>query len=337
MKVNVLLGKPTSTDITTEDMLEQWALLDTIPGVEYEIKKVQGFPEAEEFNALIDKDCDAVLGCWITKKLVNEYFFETHPNCKYIAGGAHGYEQLDWEMTRRYGVTITNTAYGDSTIAEFAFALLMDICHKVSLHNDYIKKTDWLQPDPPKYMYSLTKQLELCGMTLGIFGLGKIGYHAALIGRGYGMKIISYSRHKKEGPEYDFIEQVSFDELLARSDVLTLHAPLNPSTEKIIDKNAFSKMKDNVILINTARGRLVDEAALIEALKSGKVYAAGLDTMVEEPPTKPNELLTLDNTTITGHIAWLPKTSRLRQASLAVENYRKYLEGHPVSVINGIS
>lgn len=336
MKVNVLLGKPTSTDITTEDMLEQWALLDTIPGVEYEVKKVQGWPSEEEFNSMIDEDCEAVLGCWITKKFINEHFFETHPKCKYIAGGAHGYEQLDWEMTRRYGVTITNTAYGDSTIAEFAFALLMDICHKVSLHSDYIKKTDWLQPDAPKYMYALTKQLELRGMTLGILGLGKIGYHAALIGRGYGMKVIAYSRHKKEGPEYDFIEQVSFDEMLSRSDVISIHAPLNPSTENIINREAFSKMKNGVILINTARGKLVNEEALIEALKSGKVYAAGLDTMVDEPPTKPNELLTMDNTTITGHIAWLPKTSRLRQASLAVDNFRNYLEGHPVSVINGM-
>ncbi len=337
MKVNVLLGKPTSGDITREDMLNQWALLKTIPDVEYEVKEVQGFPTPEEFNSIIDKDCDAVLGCWITKKLINEHFFETHPNCKYIAGGAHGYEQLDWAMTRSYGVTITNTAYGESTIAEFAFALLMDICHKVSLHSDYIKNTDWLNPNHPKYMYALTRQLELSGMTLGIFGLGKIGYHAALIGRGYGMKVIAYSRHKKEGAEYDFIEQVSFDELLARSDVISLHAPLNPSTENIINKKAFSKMKDGVILINTARGKLVEEEALIEALKSGKVYAAGLDTMVEEPPTKPNELLKLDNTTITGHIAWLPKSSRLRQASLAVENYKKYLEGHPVSVINGMT
>ena len=336
MKVNVLLGNPTSTDITKEDMLEQWALLGSIPNVEYVIKETKGFPDEDEFNQMIDPDCDAVLGCWITKRFINERFFESHPKCKYIAGGAHGYEQLDWEMTRRYGVTITNTTYGDSTIAEFAFALLMDICHKVSWHSDYIKKTDWLKPDHPKYMYALTKQLELRDMTLGILGLGKIGYHTALIGRGFGMKVLAHSRHKKEGPQYDFIQQVSFDELLAQSDVISLHTPLTPATENIIDRNAFAKMKDNVILINTARGKLIEEEALIDALKSGKVYAAGLDTMVEEPPRKPNELLTLPNTTITGHIAWLPKTARLRQASLAVENYRSYLEGKPVSVINGM-
>lgn len=336
MKVNVILGKPTSTDITTEDMLEQWSLLNTIPGVEYEVKYPKGWPTEEEFNNMIDEDADAVLGCWITRKFINENFFKRHPNCKYIAGGAHGFEQLDWEMTRKYGVTITNTAYGDSTIAEFAFALLMDICHKVALHSDYIKGTDWLAPNPPKYMYAITKQIELRDMTLGIFGLGKIGYHTALIGRGFGMKVIAYSRHKKEGPEYDFIEQVSFDELLSRSDVISLHAPLNESTQGIINRSTIEKMKNGVILINTARGKLVDEEALIEGLKSGKIYAAGLDTMVEEPPVKPNELLKLDNTTITGHIAWLPKTARLRQASLAVENYRNYLEGHPTSVINGM-
>lgn len=333
-KVIALLGKPTSTDITTEEMLHEWEGLGTIPGVTYIVKQYETFPTVEEFNALIDEDADAALGVWITHKFLTEEFFQSHPRLKYLAGLAHGYEAMDFSVSRRYGVTITNTAYGASTVAEYAFALLLDICHKVELHSQYVKETDWSAPDAPKYMYALTKQLELCNMTFGVIGLGKIGWHAASIARGFGMKVIAYSRHKKEGPEYDFIEQVSLDELYARADVISLHAPLNDGTRKMINAESIRKMKDGVILINTARGALVDEAALTEGLKTGKVYAAGLDVLNEEPPVHANALLAQPNATITGHIAWLPKTSRLRQVSLAIHNYQSYLDGKPVSVIN---
>lgn len=335
IKANVLLGKPTSTDISTEEMLHEWAGLKALPGVEYTVKRYETFPTPEEFNALIDEDADAALGVWITKAFINEHFFQTHPKCKYIAGLAHGYEDMDFSISRKYGVTITNTAYGASTIAEYAFALLLDICHKVELHNQYVKETKWWEPDAPKYTYALTKQMELCGMTFGVVGLGKIGWHAARIANGFGMKVLANSRHPKTGKEYEFIEQVPLEELFARSDVISLHAPLNASTKGMINRESIAKMKDGVILINTARGSLVDEDALVEALKSGKIYAAGLDVISEEPPKHPLPILQQENATITGHIAWLPKTSRMRQVSLAIDNYRCYLEGHPVSVING--
>lgn len=143
LKANVLLGKPTSTDISTEEMLHEWEGLNTLPGVAYTVKRYETFPTPEEFNALIDADADAALGVWITKAFINEDFFRTHPKCKYIAGLAHGYEEMDFSVSRRYGVTITNTAYGASTIAEFAFSLLLDICHKVELHSRYVKQTRW--------------------------------------------------------------------------------------------------------------------------------------------------------------------------------------------------
>ncbi len=334
MKVNVLLGKPTSTDITTEEMLHEWEGLNTIPGVTYVVKRYDTFPTVEEFNQLIDADADAALGIWVSKKFLTEDFFITHPKLKYLAGLAHGYEEMDFSISRRYGVTITNTAYGASTVAEYAFALLMDICHKVGTHSQYIKETKWWEPGAPKYMYALTKQLELCNMVFGVIGLGKIGYCAAKIAQGFGMKVIAYSRHPKSGPEYDFIEQVSLDELYARADVISLHAPLNSGTRQMINRKSVSKMKDGVIIINTARGALVDEDALVEGLHSGKIYAVGLDVLNEEPPTSCLPILQEENATITGHIAWLPKSSRLRQVSLAIENYRSYLNGHPVSVVN---
>jgi glycerate dehydrogenase len=148
------------------------------------------------------------------------------------------------------------------------------------------------------------------------------------------MHVLAYSRHKKEGAAYDFIEQVSLDELLARSDFISLHTPHTPATEHMIDQNTIARMKDGVILINTARGALIDEQALADALATGKVLAAGLDVLTDEPPVHGSPLLTAPNTVITGHIAWLTRESRIRAIDMAIDNFRCYLEGHPVSIIN---
>jgi glycerate dehydrogenase len=336
MKALVLLGKPTSTDITIDDMLGQWKALENIPGLEYIIKRYEKFPTIEEFNALIDEDCDAVLGVWITKDFLSEAFFESHPRLKYLAGLAHGYEEIDFEMTRGYGVTITNTAYGSSTVAEYVFALLMDICHNIERQNRYVKEHKWWEPGAPQYMYATEKQLELCNMTMGIIGLGKIGYCTAKIANGFGMKVVAYDKYPKSGSEYDFIEQVSLDELYSVSDVISIHSPLTKESYGMINKDSILKMKDGVIFINTARGSLVNEPDLVEALNSGKIYAAGLDVISEEPPKSDLPILRCSNAKITSHIAWLPKSSRLRQVSLAIDNYKSYLNGNPVSVINDI-
>ena len=167
-----------------------------------------------------------------------------------------------------------------------------------------------------------------------LIGLGAIGFAFAKMAQGFGMHVLAYSRHKKEGAAYDFIEQVSLDELLARSDFISLHTPHTPATEHMIDQNTIARMKDGVILINTARGALIDEQALADALASGKVLAAGLDVLTDEPPVHGSPLLTAPNTVITGHIAWLTRESRIRAIDMAIDNFRCYLEGHPVSIIN---
>lgn len=335
MKVQVFLSKPKSDDITLAEMIEHWSVLtEVIPQAELQIYTYEKRISPEECISLIDPDTDAVLGVFLAKRFLCEELFKTHPKLKYIAGGAHGFEEFDVELTKRYGVTITNTVYGANTIAEFAFALLMDICHKIGVHDDYMKTHDWANDPAPQYMFGLTRQLELNGMTFGVLGLGQIGLCAARIANGFGMKVISYNRHKKEGPEYSFIEQVSFEELLERSDVLSLHTPLTSQTRYIINKETISKMKDGVILINTARGALIDEPALVDALNSGKIYAAGLDVISEEPPRSDLPILHCNNATITAHIAYLPKTCRMRAVSIAINNLKNYLDGHPTSVVN---
>ncbi|MDR2615692.1 MAG: D-2-hydroxyacid dehydrogenase [Oscillospiraceae bacterium] len=337
-KAVVMLGNPQSVDITREELDAEWReKLGAIEDIEYEIVPYPGGFRLtpEEMSALVPSDAESVFGMWVSDVYITEDFLKAHPKLSYIAGLSHGYGEVDFDMTRRYGVTITNTAYGDRTIAEYAFALLLAVCHRVELHSDYVKNTKWWEPDPPQYMRTFVPQTELFGKTLGIIGLGKIGLCTARIAAGFGMNVLANSRRVKTGGEYDGIEQVGLDELYARSDVISVHAPLTARTRGMIDGAAFEKMRDGVIFINTSRGALVDEDALADALDSGKVSFAGLDVLVNEPPTEPSRLLAHKNALITAHIAWLPKSSRMRQVSVAVQNYLAYLGGSPVSVIGG--
>lgn len=279
------------------------------------------------------KDFDAIIGAWITDDMINEQVLTDHPNLKYISTLSHGFGRIDADAVHKHGVTVTNTIYGDVTIAQYAFALLMDICHNVG-KNDYFYRHDkWLPENRGKRVFHATPQIELYGKTFGVLGLGNIGYCAGKIANGYGMKVLGYSRHKKEGEKYDFIEQVDLDDLLKRSDVISIHCPLTDDTKNLLDKAAFEKMKDGVIIINTARGAIIDEVALKEALDSGKVYAAGLDVVAGEPLTEPCELMECENTRLTEHIAWLPVESRIRSIRIACENFLNWKEGHPTSVV----
>lgn len=303
--------------------------LNTLP----EVEKVVYLPSSmrgqmEEYLV----DMDAVLGVWITDGLINEEFLSRHPKLKYIATLAHGFGKIDMEAVHRHGVTITNTIYGDVTIAQFAMGLLLDICHNVTIHSDYYKKDKWNGKEEGKMI--LHPQIELYEKTIGIVGLGNIGYMVAKMAQGFGMNVISYSRTKKEDSKYDFIEQVSFDELLERSDVISINCPHNPQTKNLINKETIEKMKDGVIFINTARGEIVDEEALYDGLQSGKIYAAGLDVVVGEPISEPCKLMECENTKITEHIAWLPVESRMRSVRLCCENFHNWATGHPTSVVS---
>ena len=338
-KVVVFQGDPGTIDLTREEMVEEWKrVLDRIPQIgEYRIvdpeKKRMTF---EDYSMKIG-DADAALGIWIHGGVIKEELFQAHPKLKYIATLGHGFEEFDVAMTRRYGVTITNTVYGDVTIAQYAMALLMNICHNVTLQSDYTKMTYWerkAKDSTAVYNKLLVPQIELYQKTMGIIGLGAIGRWTARMAQGFGMKVIANSRHVKTGPEYEGIEQVSMEELLKRSDVISIHCPHTKETEHLLNREAFSKMKDGVILINTARGAIIDEEALLEALESRKVYMAGLDVVDHEPPVEQIPLMRSPYTFITSHIAWQPRAARLRAVDMAGQNYRFYLKGAPRSVIN---
>ena len=262
---------------------------------------------------------------------------EFAPDLKAIARAGAGVNNIPLEKCAEQGIVVFNTPGANANgVKELVIAGML------LASRDIIGGINWVQEneedgniakDAEKAKKAFAGQ-ELEGKKLGVIGLGAIGFAFAKMAQGFGMHVLAYSRHKKEGAAYDFIEQVSLDELLARSDFISLHTPHTPATERMIDQDTIARMKDGVVLINTARGALIDEQALADALASGKVLAAGLDVLTDEPPVCGSPLLTAPNTVITGHIAWLTRESRIRAIDMAIDNFRCYLEGHPVSIIN---
>lgn len=239
-------------------------------------------------------------------------------------------------MTRRRGVTITNTIYGDVTIAQYAMALLMNICHNVTVQSDYTKTGYWKEKETnPQASYNqlFVPQIE---PTRKRWESSDLAQSASGRQEWQGLWHEGHRKQpsQKAGPQYDGIEQVSMEEIFERSDVISIHCPHTKETENLLNREAFAKMKDGVIIINTARGIIIDEEALLEALESRKVYMAGLDVVANEPPQYQIPLMQSPYTFITSHIAWQPKAARLRAVDLAVKNFRSYLEGMPTSVIN---
>lgn len=255
------------------------------------------------------------------------------PEARYIGVLATGYNVVDVEVAREMGIAVTNIpSYGTRSVAQMAFAHLLEICHHVGAHNEAVQKGDWTRSsDFCFWNYPLT---ELADKTMGIIGMGRIGREVAGIARAFGMTIIAVDPDSRPAPVDEVFRLVSLDELLEQSDVISLHCPLVEATKGIINRETISKMKDGVILINTSRGQLIVEEDLAEALKSGKIAAAGLDVLQTEPPQAGHPLLNLPNCIITPHIAWAPKEARIRLMQIAVENLRSFLAGNPVNVVS---
>ncbi len=333
MKACIFTGHPAWKDGLNETTQQFWdeAIADMPEITDYSVYNVFGLNPAS-MEELID-DADICVGFFLGPNL-NEDFFKRHPNLKYISTLSMGYGQLDKETIKRHGVTVTNTLYGAQTIAQFSMALLMDICHNIGYNASLIKNTDWSKVSSPADIIEKTsRQIELFDKTIGIIGIGNVGLWLGKMAQGFGMHVLGHSRTKKTSPEYDFIEQVSLDELYKRSDVISLNCSENPSSIGMINKESISKMKDGVIIINDARGSLIVEEDLAEALKSGKVYAAGLDATSFDKEKKHIALMDCPNTRITSHIAWFPLESRMRDIQIAAENLKNYLAGTPTSVI----
>lgn len=262
------------------------------------------------------------------KTPITKEILDACPSVRYIGVLATGYNVIDCKAARAKGIPVTNVpSYGTNAVAQYTIALLLELCHQIGLHNAAVHEGQW--ENAPVFSFWLTPQSELAGKTMGIIGLGRIGTAVAKLAQAFGMRVIAYSRTPKEG-----IDCVDLDTLLAQSDVVSLHCPQFPETERLIRNETLSKMKDGAILLNTSRGGLLDEADVAEALERGKLRAAAVDVVSQEPILSTNPLLRAPNCIITPHMAWAPTESRLRLMDCVVENLRCFLSGTPQNVVN---
>ena len=268
------------------------------------------------------------------KTPITEAVIDARTGLKYIGVLATGYNVVDTEAAAKRGIPVTNIpVYSTTAVAQFAFALLLEICHHVGHHNQAVQEGRWTNSlDFCFWDYPL---IELEGKTMGIIGFGRIGKATGRIAKAMGMEVLAADEMPNdEGKSIG--SYVNLDELLAKSDVISLHCPLTPKTKAIINKETISKMKDGVIILNNARGACIDEADLADALNSGKVYAAGVDVVSAEPIKADNPLLKAKNCFLTPHISWAPKECRKRLMDIAVSNLRSFAEGKPMNVVNNV-
>lgn len=285
------------------------------------------YGEAQTIGRIADNEIVLV-----NKVQITESILEACPNIKLICVQATGYNVVDCEACARRGIPVTNVpTYGTDAVAQFTMALILEMCHRIGLHNHSVHQGDWSKRE--NFCYWLTPQMELAGKTLGIIGFGRIGRAVGRLAKAFGMNVIAYNRSQcEEGRRIG--EYVDLDTLFAQSDIVSLHCPLFPETEKIINTESLAKMKDDAMLVNTARGGLVEEEALVEALRSGKLRYAAVDVVSQEPMPNSCPLLKTRKCIITPHMAWAPIESRQRLLDCVVENIRAFLNGTPQNVVN---
>lgn len=275
-------------------------------------------------------DAEAI---YVNKVPVTREVLDACPALRFIGVLATGYNVVDTEAAKEKGITVCNIpSYGTDAVGQFAIALLLEICHHIGHHSQAVLEGRWSSnPDWCFWDYPL---IELAGKTMGIIGFGRIGQCTGRIAQALGMKVLAYDAYKNPELESDTCRYAELEELLQTADVISLHCPLFPETQGIINKDNIAKMKDGVIILNNSRGPLIVEEDLAEALKSGKVAAAGLDVVSTEPIKTDNPLLGVPNCIITPHISWASKESRQRLMNFAVDNLVQYLNGTPVNVVN---
>lgn len=293
-----------------------------------EVEMNQRVPQDEALSHIIDADV-----VMLNKSVITEEMMSKCKNLKFISVIATGYNTVDVEGAKKLGIKVSNVpSYGTEGIGQHAFALLMEITNHVGYHDGEVRKgrkagpEDWCFWDYPS--------IELENKTMGIIGAGRIGQIMARGAQAFGMKVLAYDTFHNPALESDTFKYCELDELYANSDVISLHCPLFPETENMINAESIAKMKDGVILINNSRGALIDEQALADALNCGKIYGAGLDAVRNEPISEDNPLLSAKNCYITPHISWTAVEGRQRLATYSIENVKAFLEGAPKNIVN---
>jgi len=254
------------------------------------------------------KDADAIV---VNKNEITREMMARCPKLKFICQAATGYNNIDVKAAEEFGIAVTNVpAYSTEAVAQHAIALLLELTNHVAIHNQAVQAGEWV--DAPDFCFTKKTLTLLAGKSIGIIGYGAIGKKVAAICVALGMNLNIYSLDPKATLE---------------SDVISLHCPLNEDTNRFVNENLISKMKDGVLLINTARGGLIHEEDLAAAIQSGKVAAYAADVLSTEPPERNNPLIGLENCLLTPHIAWIPKETRQLLIDVCIANQESFLAG----------
>lgn len=286
---------------------------------------VYGLTSPEELPARI-AEADIVLS---NKLAMTAEAMAAAPNLKFIGVFATGYNNVDLAYARAHGITVCNVpGYSTDAVAQHTFALILALYNRVADYNATVVAGDWVRSRT--FSYFPLPITELAGKTIGIVGYGAIGRRVADIAKAFGMAVLVVTRRPCGDPT---VEQVSPDDLLARADIVTLHCPLNEQSAGMMDAAAFARMKEGALFINTARGPLVDEAALREALDSGHLGGAGLDVLCHEPMAADCPLLGAPRCLITPHVAWAGRETRERLVAQVADNVRAFLNGTPINAV----
>lgn len=281
-----------------------------------------------KYEDAADKIADAdIVVC--NKTLLDSHSLRFAKKLKYIGLFATGYNNIDIEYCRQNSITVCNAgSYSTNAVAQHTFALILEHYNNTSNYNRFVQDGKWKRSKTfSPFVYPLS---ELAGKTLGIVGLGSIGQAVAKIALAFNMRVVAYNRSKKQ---VDGVECLNFDELLRESDIVSVHCPLNDDSENLFNKTAFEKMKKGALFVNTARGGVMNEYDLYDALQSGKLGGACIDTLSVEPMEESCILTEAKNCIITPHIAWAPVETRRRLMEIVTDNIRNFLNGNPTNRI----
>lgn len=281
--------------------------------------------EEEIKERIVDAD---IIVC--NKNVFNEENLQYAKNLKYIGLFATGYNNIDVRYCREHDITVCNAgSYSTDAVAQHTFALILNHFNKISKYNQLVAEEGWIKSDVfSPFVYDMN---ELAGKTLGLVGYGNIARKVAKIANVFGMKVLAYRRNPvpEEGVKF-----VDFERVLKESDVISVHCPLNDESKEIFNKEAFAKMKSNAYFVNTARGGVMDEAALAEALNNDVIAGAAIDVLTVEPMSADCKLFGAKNITFTPHVAWAPIETRERLLGIVCENIRGFLNGKPQNVVS---
>ena len=268
----------------------------------------------------------------INKTELSGHIIGRLPRLKYVGLLATGYNVIDIAAARQHGVTVTNVpSYGAPSVAQMVFAHLLNLAQHVAHHAATVADGRW--GDSEDFCYWDYPLVELAGLTMGIVGIGRIGQATAKLATAFGMKVIAHDTHTPAEIPAE-VEMVDLDTVFSRADVVSLHCPLTAENHAVVNAERLALMKPSAWLINTARGPLVEQQAMADALNQGRLAGAGLDVLCEEPPPRDNPLLAAKNCFVTPHIAWATSAARERLLGTVVQNVKAFLDGRPRNVVN---